>query len=269
MDWLGGETLTARLAAVQEQVRKQPAEPKHRIFLFQLLSLLGQWERALNQLRVIGELDASALPMVHTYGQALRLEPLRTAVFAGQRTPLVFGRPERWIALCLEALRLEGQGAESEAAELRAQGFELAPETPGKIGEPQQQHFAWIADADMRLGPLLEAIIDGKYYWVPFLRIARLQMDAPEDLRDLVWMPAYFQWVNGGESVGLIPTRYPGSQDSEDDRIRLAARTEWIARGDTYLGLGQRLLTTEVEEYALLDLRDLQFDPLPSDPEEG
>jgi protein involved in temperature-dependent protein secretion len=28
--------------------------------------------------------------------------------------------------------------------------------------------FAWLADADVRLGPVLEAIVDGKYYWIPF-----------------------------------------------------------------------------------------------------
>ncbi|MFO1349473.1 MAG: hypothetical protein U1F68_01835 [Gammaproteobacteria bacterium] len=35
---------------MQEQVRKNPANAKYRVFLFQLLAVLGQWERALNQL---------------------------------------------------------------------------------------------------------------------------------------------------------------------------------------------------------------------------
>ena len=77
----------------------------------------------------------------------------------------------------------------------------------------------------------------------------------------LEWMPAYFRWANGGESVGLIPTRYPGSEHSENDRIRIAARTEWVEVGDDrYQGLGQRLLATDVDEYPLMDLRSLTFD---------
>ncbi|HCK80355.1 MAG TPA: virulence protein SciE type, partial [Candidatus Competibacteraceae bacterium] len=65
------------LAELQAQVRKEPANPKYRIFLFQLLAVQGQWERALNQLNVVGEMDAASLPMVQTYREAIRCELLR------------------------------------------------------------------------------------------------------------------------------------------------------------------------------------------------
>jgi len=264
MDWLAGRSLDALLADTQAQVKKEPARAKHRVFLFQLLAVLGQWGRALTQLKLVGEMEASALPMVHTYREALNIEALRPAVFAGVRSPLVFGKPEQWIALCLEALRLDAENKHSQAKALRSEAFELAPTTAGRLGEPQSQEFDWIADADERLGPTLEAIIDGKYYWIPFSRIANLTMEAPSDLRDLVWMPAYFRWTNGGESVGLIPTRYPGTENSSDDRIRLAARTEWIDLGDEiYQGQGQRLLATDGGEYALMDIRQLMLDQEP------
>ncbi len=49
--------------------------------------------------------------------------------------------------------------------------------------------------------------------------------------------------TNGGQAVGLIPTRYPGSHQSEDSGIRLARKTEWQeCDADVYLGLGQRML---------------------------
>jgi type VI secretion system protein ImpE len=35
-----------------------------------------------------------------------------------------------------------------------------------------------------------------------------MTLEAPEDLRDLVWMPAHLRFENGGESLALIPTRY-------------------------------------------------------------
>jgi len=53
------------LKLLQEQIRSAPADPKLRVFLFQLLCVLGHWDRALNQLTVTGELDASTLAMVH------------------------------------------------------------------------------------------------------------------------------------------------------------------------------------------------------------
>jgi len=117
-----------------------------------------------------------------------------------------------------------------------------------------------VADADQRLGPMLEAIVDGKYYWVPFARLRSLTMEAPVDLRDQVWMPANFVWSNGGESVGLIPARYPGSAEA-GAALALARSTEWREQGDWSVGLGQRMLATSGGEYALLDVRKLQITP--------
>ena len=86
--------LDEALAQLQDAVRKDTANAKLRIFLFQLLAVLGQWGRALTQLEVAGELDAGALAMVQTYREAIRCEVLRTGVFAGQRSPLFFGQPQ-------------------------------------------------------------------------------------------------------------------------------------------------------------------------------
>jgi type VI secretion system protein ImpE len=257
-----GELLAERslkpvLTGLQDQVRREPANPKHRIFLFQLLAVMGQWERALNQLNVLEEMDASSLPMVQTYREALRCEMLRAEVFAGRRSPLIFGDPEPWVALLLEALRLTAEGHHQQAASVREQAFEAAPATPGVI---DHQPFAWIADADTRLGPVLEAIVNGRYFWVPFQRIASVKLEAPADLRDLVWMPAFFTWANGGETVGLIPTRYPGSQTSEDPALQLSHKTEWLQPADgIYIGMGQRLLASDVGEHSLLDVRVLRL----------
>ena len=250
--------LTEALAQLQDAVRKEPANAKHRVFLFQLLAVIGQWERALTQLNVAGDLDAGTLAMVQTYREALRCEALRGQVFAGTRTPMVFGDPEPWIALMVQALALDADSQHAKAQSLREQALEDAPATMGKI---DGQEFSWIADADLRLGPMLEAIVNGNYYWIPLHRIRSIKIDPPLDLRDVVWMPAYFTWSTGGESVGLIPTRYPGSQNSTDDLLRLARRTEWQSVGaEIYFGMGQRLLATDTAEYALMDIRQVDLD---------
>ena len=44
----------------------------------------GEWNRALTQLNVAGELDAGTLLMVQTYREALRCEVFRAEVFAGR-----------------------------------------------------------------------------------------------------------------------------------------------------------------------------------------
>jgi len=249
--------LQGALQQLQEQVRKQPANAAYRVFLFQLLAVAGEWGRALTQLDVAGDLDAGTLAMVQTYREALRCEALRAEVFAGQRSPLVLGDPGQGTALVFEALKLSAGNEHERARQLVDQAYDVIPTTSGSInGEP----FDWIADADSRIGPYLEAIVNGHYYWIPFHRISRIQIDEPEDLRDMVWMPAHFAWANQGEAVGLIPARYPGSESSEDPLIRLNRKTQWLdVGGDVFHGLGQRMLATDGGEYPLLDVRDIML----------
>jgi type VI secretion system protein ImpE len=195
--------------------------------------------------------------MAQMYREALNCEALRAEVFAGRRTPLVLGEPPPWLGLLLEALRLTAEGNSAAAQPLRDQAFAAAPATAGTI---DGQVFEWIADADVRLGPVVEAVVNGRYYWIPVQHIRRIGLEPPVDLRDLVWTPAQFTWANGGESVGVIPTRYPGSERAEDEAIRLARKTVWEEAGqDLYLGLGQRMLTTDGGEYPLMQVREIRL----------
>jgi type VI secretion system protein ImpE len=247
--------LAGSLMALQEQVRREPSKVDLRVFLFQLLAVLGEWERALTQLNVAAELDAKTLAMAQMYRETLRCERLRADVFAGRRSPVVFGEPDEWIALLVESLLVTGTPRAGESESLRARAFEAAPASAGSI---DGQAFDWIADADMRLGPVCEAIINGQYYWVPFGRFSKVVLEAPTDLRDVVWMPAQFHFANGGEAVGVIPTRYPGSEASAEPEIRLARRTEWIEDpAGVFSGLGQRVFTTDDGDHPLLDVRTI------------
>ena len=179
-----------------------------------------------------------------------------------KRTPLLFGKPSEWMALLLQSLRLTAEEKFEEAATLRDKAFEAAPTTAGTLtaGDLPAQPFTWIADADSRLGPVLEAIINGRYYWVPFARLREVRVEKPVDLRDLAWMPAHLTFANGGESVALLPTRYPGSERASDTRLVLARSTEWQEKpASTSLGLGQRLLATDQGEHALMDVRVIQL----------
>jgi type VI secretion system protein ImpE len=241
------------LKTLQEQVRHNPSDAKLRVFLFQLLCVVGEWDRALNQLNVAAELDPGTLAMAQMYREALQCERLRADVFAGKRSPVIFGEPEDWMALLIESLLVQDTDRKGESEALRSRAFDAAPQTAGTIdGQP----FEWIADADMRLGPICEAIINGRYYWLPFARLARIDLEAPTDLRDVVWMPAHFQFANGGESVGLIPTRYTESETSADAQVRLGRKTVWSERApDVFVGLGQRVLATDAAEHALMDVR--------------
>jgi type VI secretion system protein ImpE len=251
--------LGGTLALLQEQVRKNPAKVEGRVLLFQLFALLGQWERALTQLDVLRGMNATMLPLATTYAEAVRSEVFRAEVFAGRRAPLIFGQPAPWMALLLQSLSADAARAKS----LRDEALEQAPTTAGTLnGAP----FSWIADADTRMGPMLEAVMNGRYYWIPFSRLRAIKLEAPADLRDFVWMPAELTFANEGQSVALLPARYPGSETVADDAIRLGRRTEWqeVAAG-VHHGLGQRMLATDVDEYPLQDVRDIQLEVTATD----
>ena len=254
--------LSAALAALQADVRANPSDAKLRIFLFQLLCVLGDWKRAITQLKLCAELDALAIPMAQTYREGIICEVFREKVFSGEKDPLIFGEPVEWLALLIEANRSMAAGKIDHAASLRAKAFDQVPDLGGEING---ERFEWVADADMRMGPVLEIIINGRYFWMPFSAISSLKVDAPEDLRDAVWTAAQLTLQNGGEFVALIPTRYVGTSETDDAAAKLARATTWTDMGhDTYVGLGQRLLTTDKSDIALMDLRELKMDPVAS-----
>jgi type VI secretion system protein ImpE len=249
--------LEIALRALQDQVRRSPEKAELRVFLFQLLCVLGQRERAGAQLDVAAELDAKTLAMAQMYREAVRCEMLRADVFAGKRSPVVFGEPDQWLALLIESLLVRNTPRADQSEALRQRAFDEAPTSTGTLDGTA---FEWIADADMRLGPVCEAIINGRYYWVPFARLSRLDIEAPTDLRDVVWMPAHFEFTNGGETVGVIPTRYPGSEGADDALLRLARKTTWQEGApDMFVGTGQRVLATDAGEYPLMDIRSIRF----------
>jgi len=253
--------LREALAELQNQVRREPAAARHRIFLFQLLCVTGQWDRAMTQLNVAAELDLDSRLMAQVYRPALNCEALRAEVFAGGRLPVVFGDPADWVTWMIEANRLTAQGHAKAAEDLRARALESAPAVPGRI---DGRAFEWLGDADARLGPILEIIINGQYFWVPGQNVREIKIEAPADLRDVVWLPLTCTWTNGGTAVGLMPARYPGSENSADGLIQLARKTEWADNGrGVTVGLGQRMLATDQGEYALLETRRILFQHAP------
>lgn len=247
----------AALAALQEVVRKDPSNAKHRIFLFQLLCVLGDWKRAVTQLKLSADMDKAATTMAQAYREAIICEVYRDKVFKGEKDPLIFGEPDEWLALLIQSQKALAAGQAEKAAEIRARAFEAAPTSSGVLNGTR---FEWIADSDMRLGPVLEVIVNGRYFWMPFSKIDTLELEAPADLRDAVWMAGTLTPKDGGALAVLVPTRYPGAAEA-GGLIALARETNWIDCGaDTFVGQGQRVLTTDQEDVAVMDLRLLKID---------
>lgn len=258
------------LKVLQDSTRADPANPVFRQSLYQLFCVMGRWDKALTQINVVGELDAGSLLMVEVYRNAIQCEALRNEVFAGRRTPLMLGEPPEWMSWVVQAQATLAGGKPEAAAGLRDKAFDAAPAISGAING---QSFEWISDADHRLGPVLEAIIQGKYYWIAFERIASVKIEPPSALRDSVWAQAEFTWSNRGKAVGLIPVRYPGTTDRGSDEARLARRTDFEELpGDFCIGIGQRMWATDAGEFPILETREITLntsEPAGEEPSDG
>ena len=124
--------------------------------------------------------------MRETVGHAIRCELMRAKVFAGQRTPMVFGQPDEWLALLIESLLQKGQGDAALADDLAARAFDAAPEVvrqarrPGVQLDRRRRFPARPGDRGLRqrsllLGPVLAAV-EGRLRSAG--RPARLRLDA-------------------------------------------------------------------------------------------
>jgi len=247
------------LSALQSEIRAKPEDVRLRVFLFQLDCVLGRLDKALTQLQLVATLNADTMMLAQIFRPVITCELLRREVFAGKRTALIFGEPADWVGGLVQANSLLAEGNHAAAGELRRQAFEAAPATNGKL---DTQAFEWIADGDSRLGPILEVILEGKYYWIPYCRMARIEIEKPSDLRDLVWTPARFTWTNGGAVSGHIPVRYPDTEKTEDDGLRLARKTDWKeVAPECFLGLGQRVFATDAGDHPLLECRNIELTP--------
>lgn len=251
----GGDIRGARSALIEE-VRANPGDPRVRMFLFQLCALTGEWDRAKSQADTLGKLDPAAKMLSVAYAQCIDAEARRAEVMAGRELVALLS-PVDWGATLAEGIRLR-QSDSPGAEEALEAAFEQAPTSGGTLDDGTA--FEWIADADPRFGPTIEAIIAGRYGLMPFAALEALTIHPPHDLRDTVWVPAEFALRQGIKVAGFIPVRYPGSEASKDPAIVMGQATDWTEANGGEVGLGQRLLVlSDGSDRPLLSVRRIDF----------
>ena len=265
--------IATRIDEVQQRIRRAPGDADLRAQLFQLLAVRGDWDRAVEQLRLSAKLNQQAVPTAMAYEQAIEAERQREAVFAGTAEPTIFSDSPGWLEGLLLALRSTAEPAE-KIAQLRAAALDLAPEVAGVLThapDETEAAFAWVTDGDSRLGPVCEVFFNGRYGWVPFSALSTVRFIAPQGLCDLVWAQAELTLLDGRTQQCLVPARYPAgpgrAHATDDDEIVLGRLTEWLPlHGDTYAGIGQKMWLTDAGEYGVLDVREIRFDTVAATP---
>jgi type VI secretion system protein ImpE len=211
---------------LNEQVRRNPLDPKLRTFLFELLCFAGEYDRCGKQLEVLAQ--AGNEPAIGTllYQAALRAEKERQRFFAEKEYQ---SRPEA---------------------------------NPSASGVCNGRTFYGICDQDPRIGARLEVFAAGSYMWIPFEHIAKVTIQPPARLRDLIWIPAQVHAADSfqGRDLGnvLLPALSPGSWRHPDDLVRLGRATVWETLEDgSEVPFGQKMLVVDEEEVPILELRNL------------
>src|ERR1039458_8075606 len=230
--------LDQAVQALGAELRDNPGDVQRRTFLFELLCFAGAYDRAEKHLDVLAQGGKDAQLGALLYAGALHAERTRTDLFQKKEYP--------------------------KAAE------ELAAPLSGTLnGEP----FESFEDADPRIGAKLEVYAAGQYMWLPLEHIASIEMEAPKRLRDLLWSPALVRTGPGFKEreLGevLIPALTPLSFRNTDDAVRLGRMTVWQEIEDGELApAGQKVFLVDDEEFALLELRHLEFHAPETDSEQ-
>jgi type VI secretion system protein ImpE len=215
------------IKALGEELRSYPLDAKRRTFLFELLCFAGEYDRAEKHLDVLADQNPKAAAGMMLYRSALHAERTRQEMFRTGHLP----------------------GASEGAAAAGGGTWN---------GKP----FEYLGDADDRIGDHLEVFIAGSYTWIATKYIERLEIEAPENLRDLLWARARidaspkFRIQELGEI--LLPVIAPLSYQSADDKVKLGRVSVWETQADGTERLsGQKLLLVDGEEIPLLEFRSI------------
>lgn len=240
-----------------EQVRSDPGDFQTRMFLFQISALTGEWKRAKSQLELLTKLDPAAQMLSVAYSQCIEAEILRAEIFAGNKD-ISFLADTDWAAGHIENVRKLQSGNSVSQGDF-SNVFNHIPDSPGVTDGDLR--FDWVADADPRFGPSIEAIIGGRYGLMPFEALENLTIHEPRDLKDTIWIQAEFALRQGAKVAGFLPVRYPGSEASSQHAVVTAKATEWTDNNGIETALGHRLLMfSDGSEIALTNLRKLTFE---------
>ncbi|WP_396022938.1 type VI secretion system accessory protein TagJ [Cupriavidus pinatubonensis] len=106
---------------------------------------------------------------------------------------------------------------------------------------------------------MLEVFLGARYCWIPFERIARIDLAPLTYLLDRVWRPVVVLLRDGRRLAAFLPARYVGSQ-SATDALKLGYHTVWMPLDASHrVGLGERQYCFEHGCWPLSRLTTIRF----------
>jgi type VI secretion system protein ImpE len=100
---------------------------------------------------------------------------------------------------------------------------------------------------------------NGRYYWVPFESVARIEFHRPVAPRDLIWRRASLSVHDGPDGEVFVPALYYPSRTAEDEGLRCGRGTDWVDRDGIVCGVGQRVYLVGDVDRGVMELTSLEF----------
>ncbi|HKR11894.1 MAG TPA: type VI secretion system accessory protein TagJ [Pyrinomonadaceae bacterium] len=239
------------------EVKANPVDTSKRTFLFELSCFAGDWDRAERQLDVIGLQDVQAALGVTVYRANVKAERERARVFSEGIEPHFLSAPPPYVDLYIAAIRHLHKGELTEARGALAQAEEERTAVAGKLGHKSFEDFR---DCDDFVGGVLEVIVKDRYVWLPFEQIKRLEIMPPTQLRDFLWARVQLEAWDGTVGELYLPSLYAGTNQHDDDNVKLGRVTDWKQIGDDlFRSFGLRLFAIDQAEESLFETGVLEF----------
>ena len=254
--------LSGAIEAQIAWVRNQPADMGARLFLFELLSFDGQWERAERQGQALLTNDLESDAAIGFYLKCLQSETKRSLAYRGGAPPRVLGPLSTSMQLRLEAL---GKRDAAEASQLIAQAetLEAAADKPARL--LNSMPVKHLRDGDDLLGPILEVFAQGEYFWIDINHVHLLETSPPKYARDLLWLPARLETESESGNV-FLPMIYHESSANPDVALRLGRATDWAEEPVSHLSRGIGLKEWYLDGRDALPLLDWRTLAMADDP---
>jgi type VI secretion system protein ImpE len=253
---LDSAKLDEAIAAMNSNVRANPASVDLRAGLAELLCVSGNLERADTLLDAISELDPGAAIGVALFRQLVRGEQARQQFYADGRVPDFLAKPDALLELELRAaVALRTGGTDEASACLRERDAQRAPLAGVADGVP----FDEFRDLDDLSATHLEVLTStGKYFWVPLSSIVEIEFRKPERRRDLFWRRAHLSVIEGPDGEVFLPAIYASAESTPAQR--LGHETAFVGEpGRAILGRGLRTFLVGEHSKTIHELGRVEF----------
>lgn len=240
-----------------DDVKASPADTGSRVLLFQVLSFLGEWDKADRQLDILSMGNSRTKTGSLVFKDLIAAERKREKVAAGEERPDFLADAPPCLEQVFQAREKIETGCPAEGRRLFEEAYSRMPEVSGVL---DGRDFAGFRNIDAFLSGFLEVFIHDRYIWVPFESLRELTIHEPKPFLDLLWIPASLTTWEGLTTGCYLPVSYPCSSAHKDELVCLGKKTVWQDLGEGLCkGGGQHVFSIGDEEKAMLEIRDVRF----------